>query len=78
MAVAAGCRVLACFGPTVKEFGFMPDPAYGRARILESDLPCRPCTLHGGERCPLGHHACLQGILPEEAFLAAQELIARP
>ena len=36
-----------------------------RARVLERDLPCRPCSRMGGPACPLGHHDCLRGILPE-------------
>lgn len=75
-AVAANCRVLAFFGPTVQEFGFMPAADNARARVLEQNLACRPCALHGSPRCPLGHHACLRAISPDAALAAARELLA--
>jgi lipopolysaccharide heptosyltransferase II len=60
-ATAMGTPVVALFGPTVREFGFTPwGPAH---RILEvENLSCRPCSLHGGSRCPKGHFQCMLGI----------------
>lgn len=60
MAVAVGTPVVALFGPTVRGFGFYP--LGPEDVVLETDLPCRPCTLHGGDRCPEGHHRCLRDI----------------
>ncbi len=73
MATGVGTPVVALFGPTVEAFGFFPYRA--RARVLERDLPCRPCSRMGGPVCPLGHHDCLRGILPDavEAAMAALE-----
>ena len=73
MATGVGTPVVALFGPTVEAFGFFPYRA--RARVLQRDLPCRPCSRMGGPACPLGHHDCLRGILPEAvaAALAAVE-----
>jgi heptosyltransferase-2 len=64
MATAVGTPVVALFGPTVRQFGFFPYRA--RATVLERDLPCRPCSYHGGPVCPLGHHRCLRDISPAE------------
>jgi heptosyltransferase-2 len=62
MACAVGTPVFALFGPTVGEYGFFPT---GEAdRVFEVDLECRPCSLHGGRRCPLGHHRCMEEIDP--------------
>ncbi len=74
LGLAAGTRVLAFFGPTVPEFGFAP---FGdeRARILSRPMPCRPCSLHGGRRCPLGHHDCLRRLDPAEALAALREML---
>jgi len=60
-AAAMGTPVIAIFGPTVRQFGFAP---WGTAhRIVEVDnLPCRPCSLHGGSRCPRGHFRCMLGL----------------
>ncbi len=72
LATAVGTPVLALRGPTVAAFGFGPYSA--RARVIERDLPCRPCSSIGGERCPLGHHDCLETIFPLEVADALRTL----
>lgn len=72
MATASGTAVVALMGPTVRPFGFFPYQA--RAMVLERDLDCRPCSAHGGARCPLGHHRCLRDIAPAEVAAAARSL----
>jgi len=67
MAAAVGTPLFVIFGPTIPEFGFRP-AGEGFIRTLEKDLPCRPCTLHGGDKCPLGHFRCMLEIKPEEVF----------
>lgn len=64
LATAVGTPVVGLYGPGVEELGFFP--YHARARVLQRPLGCRPCSAHGGPRCPLGHHRCLQEILPEE------------
>jgi heptosyltransferase-2 len=71
MATAAGTPIIAVFGPTVPSFGFGPRGA--RDRVVEHHhLPCRPCSAHGPEVCPLGHHKCMRE-LPVERVLEAIE-----
>jgi len=60
MATASGTPVVALMGPTVRAFGFFPYQA--PAVVLERELYCRPCSAHGGARCPEGHHRCLREI----------------
>lgn len=72
LATAVGTPVVALFGPTVRAFGFFPYRA--RATVLERDLPCRPCSAMGGPRCPIGTHACLEEIRPEEVAEAVRRL----
>lgn len=68
LATAVGTPVVAIFGPTVEEFGFAP---WGEGNaVLSKPLPCRPCSLHGSERCPRGHFDCMRLIGPEEVFEA--------
>ena len=64
LGMAAGIYVFAIFGPTVPEFGFAP---FGeKSSILEiKDLSCRPCTVHGGHRCPIKTFDCMQKQDPE-------------
>jgi heptosyltransferase-2 len=74
MATGVGTGVVALFGPTVEQFGFFPYG--GRAAVLERDLSCRPCSAMGTERCPLGHHRCLEDVLPDQVAAAVQRLVA--
>lgn len=76
VAAAVGRPVVALFGPTVPGFGFRP---WGTHRIIEDrELACRPCSLHGDDRCPQGHHACMLGLGLDEVQAALAELGIRP
>ncbi|MBM4269101.1 MAG: glycosyltransferase family 9 protein, partial [Deltaproteobacteria bacterium] len=68
VAAALGRPVVALFGPTVPAQGFAP--LGPRVRIVERELPCRPCSRHGSARCPIGTHECLAD-LPASAVVAA-------
>ncbi len=74
IATAFEVPTLAIFGPTTRELGFFP---YGQGhRVMEiKDLECRPCALHGGKKCPLGHFKCMKDITPEEVFKNAKEML---
>jgi len=73
LAVAAGTPAVVLFGATVPELGFLPAGAH---RVVERrDLNCRPCSLHGGARCPRGDHACLRAIGPEPVIAAIDALL---
>ena len=68
LAAACGVPVVALFGPTSPDDGFWVHPG----AVVESDLPCRPCSLHGDDSCPLGHHRCMDHDAEEvSAALAA-------
>jgi len=57
IANALNIPVIVFFGPTVKEFGFYP---LGESDIIiEKDMDCRPCHLHGGEICKRNDFECL-------------------
>lgn len=72
LATAVGTPVLALFGPTSPERWGPPPPG----RALGLGLPCAPCSNHGGERCPLGHHRCMQDLAPETVVAVAREMLA--
>jgi heptosyltransferase II len=73
LANAMNTPVFAFFGPTVKRFGCYPYRE--KDKMFEVDLPCRPCGKHGGDLCPLGHHDCMQLILPEQVKESIMELL---
>lgn len=52
--------VTAIFGPTVKCLGFAPRG--DQSTIIEIPLYCRPCSLHGGTKCPEKHFNCMKEI----------------
>lgn len=55
---------VALFGPSDAE---RTGPRNARARVIARDLSCRPCH---SRVCPLGHHACLAGIAPQQVLEA--------
>jgi len=76
IATGLGIPTLAIFGATTRELGFFP---YGsRHRVIEKDLPCRPCGLHGRKKCPRGHFLCMGLITVEEVWQSAQEMLGAP
>ncbi|CUS78141.1 heptosyltransferase-2 [Candidatus Kryptonium thompsonii] len=66
-------KIVAIFGSTVKEFGFFP---YGtQSIVVEKNIPCRPCSHIGREKCPKGHFKCMRDIEVEDVFNACVELM---
>jgi len=51
-------------GPTAGEFGFITKPVF---LIFQRSLACRPCSLHGGNKCPAGTFECMKKITAKEA-----------
>ena len=69
LAAAVQTPVVALFGPTTREWGFYP--AGPQDVVLESSLPCRPCSLHGRTPCKRDGE-CLTGIAPETVLAALE------
>jgi heptosyltransferase-2 len=72
LAASLGRPVLVVAGPTGPASGFEPPGAHDRI-IAHPDLPCRPCSLHGHDRCPLGHHRCMTELGVAQVAAAALE-----
>jgi heptosyltransferase-2 len=71
LAGAVGTPALALFGPTSPvRWGPL---APGRALTL--GLGCAPCSNHGGDRCPEGHHRCMADLTADQVVAAARELL---
>ena len=64
--VASRIYVIAIFGPTTKELGFFPYSS--KSTVLEADLECRPCRLHGSMKCPHGHFLCMKLISVDDVM----------
>jgi heptosyltransferase II len=75
MASAMGTPTVALFGPTTTAFGF--GPLAPRSRVMErGGLSCRPCTIYGGSRCPIGSHECLEAIQPGDVHAVIRDILA--
>jgi len=66
IANAVGTDVFAFFGPTVESIGYFPTRE--QDHVFQIDISCRPCGSHGGQRCPKGHHKCMEDIKPEFVY----------
>lgn len=73
LASLVNCPTIALFGPTHPGFGFAP--ISDDAIVLQKDLSCRPCSIHGQYECPLGTHACMEQILPSEVLKSALDFL---
>ena len=57
--------IVSVWGNTVPEFGMTPYLPQNKnlSKIMEvKNLPCRPCSKIGYDRCPKGHFNCMSGI----------------
>ena len=72
MATALDIPVVAMFGPTVKGFGFFPR---GRNTVMEKNLECRPCSMHGSGSCKVNTYECMRSITPLEVFDAVSNFL---
>ncbi len=68
---AVGRPVCTLFGPTVPEFGFAPRLA--ESLLIQRDLACRPCSLHGKRPCKYDDRRCLAGLEPEAVLAELRE-----
>jgi len=73
LAVAMRTPVVAIFGATVPAFGFYP---YGEQDIVveTEGLSCRPCSVHGGEKCPIRTFDCMANITSQQVCEKVVEL----
>jgi ADP-heptose:LPS heptosyltransferase len=69
LAAAVGTPVVALFGPTTREWGFYPSGPCDT--VLEQDLDCRPCSLHGTSRCQR-RGQCLEAVSPADVLKAIE------
>lgn len=71
---AAEIPVVAIFGPTVPELGYAPI-APGTTVAGHPHLSCRPCSTHGGRKCPLDHFKCMRELSPDMVLEKVQSVM---
>jgi len=79
MHIAAAFRknIISIWGNTIPEFGmypYLPLNFTKRAAILEvNNLPCRPCSKIGFDKCPIDHFNCMNLIDIDEVVSLAKQ-----
>lgn len=74
LAVAMRTPVVAIFGATVPEFGFYPSGKHDVV-VETRGLPCRPCSTHGGDKCPIKTFECMTNISHLRVFDSIREVL---
>jgi len=68
------CPTITIYGPTIPEFGFYPRAE--KSIVIQVDsLGCKPCSIHGYNKCPLQHHKCMKDIDPKIVLKYAFEIL---
>ena len=73
-ASACGVPVLAIFGSSVKEFGFLPYKSKNLI-LTNNKITCRPCSHIGKSKCPKKHFNCMKELTPGIAYSKLKELL---
>ena len=76
LAASVGTPVVAVFGATVPAFGFGPSGP-DDVVVETTGLKCRPCSIHGGETCPIKTFDCMVDVSHHRVFRTAMESLAR-
>lgn len=71
IATAVGVPSVVVFGPTSVRRWAPPPPSVA----VSLELSCSPCTNHGMNECPLGHHNCLRTLEPARVITAAERFL---
>lgn len=76
LASIAGVPVVSIWGathPAAGFYGWKQNPDYA----VQSDLPCRPCSIFGNKPCRRGDYACLHDISPEMIISKIDNILNR-
>jgi len=74
MGVSADIPTITLFCSTVREFGFYP--YHEKGYILSYDnLECKPCGIHGLQKCPTGTFDCGNKLLPEKVLSLVRKVL---
>ncbi|MCF8260850.1 MAG: glycosyltransferase family 9 protein [Melioribacteraceae bacterium] len=75
LAMAAGIKIITIYCSTVPDFGFYPysDRSY---TLSFDDLECKPCGIHGHEKCPINTFECGYKLKPETVLDKIKETLS--
>lgn len=73
IATAVKTPAVVIFCATTPKFGFAVRAKSNR--ILNMELPCKPCSLHGGKRCWKGHFGCAEAITVTDVIGKVNEVV---
>jgi heptosyltransferase II len=76
LAAAVGTPVVAVFGATIPGFGFGPSGPLDVV-VETQGLKCRPCSIHGGEKCPIKTFDCMKDISYDRVFQNAMSVLSK-
>ncbi len=74
LGMCAGIPVLTLYCSTVPEFGFYPYNS-GSSFLSLNDLYCKPCGIHGYEKCPVKNFKCGYNLLPDVVISKIKEML---
>jgi heptosyltransferase-2 len=72
--MCADIPVLTIYCSTIPEFGFLPYN-YGSSFVSLNGLKCKPCGIHGYEKCPVKTFVCGYNLKPETVFSKLKGMI---
>lgn len=72
IAAAFQVKTIALFGPT--DYSETRQWKNVNEFVLKKEMVCQPCKKR---ECPLGHHACMRDILPNDVYNTSLKLLAR-
>jgi heptosyltransferase-2 len=73
LAAAVNATVFSIFGPTISRYGFWPYSEKGT--VIEADVNCRPCGVHGHKTCPNRTYQCMKRITGEEVIGIIEKIV---
>lgn len=74
--MCADIPVLTLYCSTIAGFGFYPYSPKS-ASLSYDDLDCKPCGIHGHDKCPINTFACGYGLKPETVIMEAYNLLEK-
>ncbi len=75
IASLVGLKTISIFGPTVLGLGYRP--WNNNVIVNQVELKCRPCGLHGSDKCPIGTHECMKNVNATNVLINAEKLLSR-